>query len=181
MNDPQARHGNVSGFCVHRVCGSALRMLTGVIAALLGRFLPRLSRLRYPARNRLAFRRYLLVKISTLKPLVPRGDGRTVIPAPSPSQGTIDPVYNDERYKVWRKAVVANARFRCEAIDNGFRCVKSAPASRLFADHIIELRDDGSPFDPANGQCLCGRHHSLKTAAARARRAGVGGGPISVT
>jgi 5-methylcytosine-specific restriction protein A len=120
-----------------------------------------------------------MAKISTLKPLVPRGDGRTV--RPTPSQGTIDPVYNDERYKVWRKAVVANAGHRCEAIDSGFRCVKSAPASRMFADHVTELRDGGSPFDPANGQCLCGRHHSIKTAAARARRALVGGGSICGT
>lgn len=114
-----------------------------------------------------------MAKIKMLKPLVPRGDGRTVIPPTRVSQGTSDPVYNDERYKVWRKAVVANAGARCEAIDNGFRCTKRAPESRLFADHIVELRDGGLPFDPANGQCLCGRHHSLKTAKARAERAGI--------
>ncbi len=120
-----------------------------------------------------------MARLTIGKPLVPRGDGRTVIPTPTPSQGTIDPVYNDERYKVWRKTVVANAGFRCQAIENGFRCTKSAPESRMFADHIVELRDGGKPFDPANGQCLCGRHHSLKTAKARAQRAGVGGASIS--
>jgi 5-methylcytosine-specific restriction protein A len=40
----------------------------------------------------------------------------------------------------------------------------------MFADHIEELQDDGDPFDVANGQCLCGSHHTLKTAAVRARR-----------
>ena len=40
----------------------------------------------------------------------------------------------------------------------------------MFADHITEIRDGGDPFDPANGQCLCGRCHTLKTNAARAAR-----------
>jgi 5-methylcytosine-specific restriction enzyme A len=40
----------------------------------------------------------------------------------------------------------------------------------MFADHICEVADEGDRFDPANGQCLCGRHHALKTARARAAR-----------
>ena len=39
---------------------------------------------------------------------------------------------------------------------------------RTFADHIRERKDGGDPLDPANGQCLCGQHHTLKTVAARA-------------
>jgi hypothetical protein len=59
---------------------------------------------------------------------------------------------------------------RCEAIDDGHRCVYAEPKHRMFADHIVKLFDGGSPFDPANGQCLCARHHSLKTARARQAR-----------
>jgi signal transduction histidine kinase len=40
----------------------------------------------------------------------------------------------------------------------------------MYADHIIELRDGGQPFDLNNGQCLCASHHELKTMQARARR-----------
>lgn len=40
----------------------------------------------------------------------------------------------------------------------------------MFADHIVERKDGGAEFDPANGQCLCGSCHSRKTAAERAKR-----------
>jgi 5-methylcytosine-specific restriction enzyme A len=40
----------------------------------------------------------------------------------------------------------------------------------MFADHVVELRDGGSPFDLANGRCLCGAHHTRKTNEARAKR-----------
>ena len=103
---------------------------------------------------------------------VPRSNGRT-IEMPS-TQGTVDPVYSAEEYKRWRESVIARAGFRCEWVECGVRCSKGRP-HRLFADHIKELRDGGEPFDPYNGQCLCGRHHSLKTARARAKRACHGG------
>jgi 5-methylcytosine-specific restriction enzyme A len=41
---------------------------------------------------------------------------------------------------------------------------------RLFADHKHEVKDGGSPFDPANGWVLCFSHHVSKTNAARAER-----------
>jgi hypothetical protein len=40
----------------------------------------------------------------------------------------------------------------------------------MFADHKVERRDNGAPLDLANGQCVCGHHHSLKTASERAKR-----------
>jgi hypothetical protein len=40
----------------------------------------------------------------------------------------------------------------------------------MFADHRIEIKDGGHPFDLNNGQCLCSTHHELKTMAARAAR-----------
>ncbi len=72
-------------------------------------------------------------------------------------------------HRQWRAAVLARANYRCEAVDNGKRCDVASPA-RLFADHIVERKDGGAALDTANGRCLCGRHHTLKTVAARTAR-----------
>lgn len=72
-------------------------------------------------------------------------------------------------HRAWRDQVLQRAGHRCEAIDGSRRCYVSAP-SRLFADHIVERKDGGAALDVANGQCLCGKHHTLKTAAARSER-----------
>ena len=84
----------------------------------------------------------------------------------------VDPIYNTPEYKAWRTYVVGRAGYRCEAKVSGFghRCSKTMPEHRLFCDHIVELRDGGSPFDVMNGQLLCSSHHNMKTNAARARR-----------
>lgn len=42
--------------------------------------------------------------------------------------------------------------------------------TRLFGDHIQELKDGGAPLDENNVQLLCGKHHTEKTARARAAR-----------
>lgn len=81
-----------------------------------------------------------------------------------------DPHYKTKAHIKWRAAVLEAATFQCEARNaQGKRCQKAAP-HRLFADHIVERSDGGAPFDPANGQCLCGSHHTRKTRAARAAR-----------
>ena len=105
-------------------------------------------------------------RIRTLAPLVPKGSGRTVAMAPK----QVDPFYQSREYLAWREQVIALAGRRCVDVENGKRCHKAEPLHRMFADHIKERRDGGDPLDPANGQCLCGRHHSLKTAAERAKR-----------
>lgn len=43
---------------------------------------------------------------------------------------------------------------------------------RLFADHIVELRDGGPALDPRNVLFRCGSCHTRKTAAVRALRRG---------
>ena len=82
----------------------------------------------------------------------------------------MDPVYSTRDFQAWRTIVVERAGYRCEAIDHGFRCTKARPDHRMYADHIIELRDGGQPFDLNNGRCLCASHHELKTIAVRAKR-----------
>ena len=79
--------------------------------------------------------------------------------------------YLTAAHRARREAVVSRAGRRCEAIENGSRRHKSEPAHRMFAGHFVELSDGGAQFDMANGQCLCGRHHTLKTMQARAARA----------
>jgi 5-methylcytosine-specific restriction enzyme A len=111
-----------------------------------------------------------------LVPLVPKSDGRTIKVEPKKA----DPFYHSDQHKQWREQVLGSAGFRCEWIENGSRCTKAVPHHRMFADHIRERRDGGDPLDPANGQCLCGAHHTRKTALARAARMlsrpkGVGG------
>jgi len=82
----------------------------------------------------------------------------------------MDEAYTTTQFRAWRSMVVARAGGRCEAIDHGHRCSKAMPEHRMYADHIIELRDGGSLLDVSNGQCLCASHHQIKTVAARTRR-----------
>lgn len=87
-----------------------------------------------------------------------------------PPAKVADSIYSTPEFKQWRAIVMERAGSRCEAMVDGRRCLKAAPRHRMFADHKVEIRDGGAPFDPDNGQCLCGSHHSTKTAAARAAR-----------
>lgn len=105
-------------------------------------------------------------KLATLRPALGRFDGRRVQSPPK----VVEAFYQTVEYREWREAVIARAGRRCEAVENGGRCWKAEPRHRMFADHIVERKDGGAPFDPGNGQCLCGAHHSLKTAEAKAAR-----------
>jgi hypothetical protein len=78
--------------------------------------------------------------------------------------------YGSAEHKAWRKSVMERAGWRCEGLDDGVRCVRCAPAARLFADHIVELKDGGNRFDVANGRALCAVHHTLKTNEAKRER-----------
>lgn len=92
-------------------------------------------------------------------------DTRTV----QPMKKQADPELLTAEHRNWAEEVKRRAGYQCEWIDDGTRCQVRAP-SRLFADHRIERRDGGAALDPANGRCLCGSHHTRKTAAARAAR-----------
>ena len=111
-------------------------------------------------------------KLRTLGPLVRTLDTRTTRPPPrdkAPKQR--NPIYNTREFQAWRGRVIARAGARCEATDDhGNRCRRAYPEHRVYADHIVELRDGGQPFEVANGQCLCASHHELKTHSARTDR-----------
>jgi hypothetical protein len=100
-------------------------------------------------------------------PTLVRTTNTATVPLP---RRQMDPVYSTPEFQRWRAHVVARADGQCEAIDNGYRCTKAQPEHRMFADHIIELKDGGSAFDPNNGQCLCSSHHVRKTIEARSKR-----------
>jgi hypothetical protein len=83
-----------------------------------------------------------------------------------------DAVLLTPEHRAWRAAILQRAGHRCEWIEAGRRCEKRTPHHRLVADHIIERKDGGAPFDLANGQCLCIAHNTAKGLAARAARGG---------
>lgn len=108
-----------------------------------------------------------LPKLRTLAPLIRSYDTRTTKLPPKVKNA----VYTTPQYRAWRAMVVARAGGRCEAVDKyGLRCTKEQPHHRMYADHIIELKDNGSLLDIANGQCLCAVHHERKTIETRIRR-----------
>lgn len=72
--------------------------------------------------------------------------------------------YNSQDHRAWRALIISRANGTCQWPG----CNRREP--RMFADHIVEIRDCGSRTDPLNGQCLCGKHHSLKTYSAKMER-----------
>lgn len=72
----------------------------------------------------------------------------------------VEPYYLTPAHKEWRRQVIKQSGGRCE--DCGRTGV------RLFADHVIELKDGGDPL--GQGRALCQSCHGLKTAAERNKR-----------
>src|SRR5262249_27197298 len=105
-------------------------------------------------------------KLRSLPSLVQVADTRTTRLPPRRT----DPIYNTPEFIHWRAMGIDRGGGQCEAIVNGQRCTKAKPQHRVYADHIVELRDGGSLTDPNNGQCLCRSHHEIKTLAARKLR-----------
>lgn len=57
--------------------------------------------------------------------------------------------------------------------DRGGWCERCGSSHRVAGDHIVEIKDGGAALDPANVELLCQSCHNRKTAAARAKRAGL--------
>jgi 5-methylcytosine-specific restriction protein A len=106
-------------------------------------------------------------KLRILGPIVRALDTSTTKLPPKQAES----VYGTPQYRAWRAQIVVRAGARCEAMDNHWRrCPNAWPEHRMYADHVVELRDGGKAFDINNGQCLCRSHHELKTIAARVKR-----------
>lgn len=75
-----------------------------------------------------------------------------------------DPFYLSPEYQRWRAFVIARVGGRCQWPGCG------TTIGRMYADHIQERSDGGADLDVTNGQCLCHRHHVMKTYASRAAR-----------
>jgi hypothetical protein len=97
-------------------------------------------------------------KLTLHRPRLATADTRRVRPAPHQADAEL----LTSEHRAWRALVLGRAGHRCEAC--------GASGCRLFADHIVERRDDGERLDPANGQALCGACHTSKTVAERAKR-----------
>lgn len=82
--------------------------------------------------------------------------------AAAPAPKVKDAHYYTPDHRAWSSAILARAGHACQS------CGRTG--TRLYADHIIELRDGGAAFDLDNGQALCGACHVSKTAQARAAR-----------
>lgn len=82
-----------------------------------------------------------------------------------PAAKKADPFYQSRE---WRELV---ARLIAE---RGRRCQEcGASSGRIYADHVMELRDGGAPLDPTNIRLLCAACHAAKTSIAMKARAGV--------
>lgn len=57
--------------------------------------------------------------------------------------------------------------------ERGRWCERCGSGHRVAGDHIVEIKDGGAALDAANVELLCQPCHNGKTAAARARRAGL--------
>ncbi|WP_232629142.1 HNH endonuclease signature motif containing protein [Methylobacterium sp. Leaf118] len=108
-----------------------------------------------------------MARLTTLAPRLCALDTRTSRPPPKQA----DPELLTAEHKAWRLEVLKRAHWRCQWPGCGAQGGRGGV--RLYADHIVERRDGGAALDPANGQALCSRHHSLKTARARAERMGL--------
>ena len=106
-------------------------------------------------------------RLARLMPRLAIAELRTAPPPPNRADAEL----LTPAHRAWRAIVIARAGARCEWIERGARCERSeAAGDRMFAHHIHERSDGGALDDPNNGQCLCGRHHTLITNLARARR-----------
>jgi 5-methylcytosine-specific restriction protein A len=98
--------------------------------------------------------------LRTSRPMLATHDTRTVRPAPKVAADH----YSTPEHRAWRAEVIRLSGGQCQWPG----CKRAG--IRLFADHIIEIKDGGSALDVANGQALCGGHHTNKTLKERAKR-----------
>lgn len=78
-----------------------------------------------------------------------------------------DELYGSADYERWRAAVVA----RDGGVCRDPHCKgRHYPGQKVYADHIVEVKDGGAKFDIANGITRCASSHTFKTNRERAKR-----------
>lgn len=97
-------------------------------------------------------------RLPSLKHRIAPRDTRTAQPGPKITASH----YGTEAHRQWARDVIRKAGYACQGC--GRRGVK------LYADHIVELKDGGSATDPANGSAKCASCHTKKTIDERAKR-----------
>ena len=104
-----------------------------------------------------------MAKVPSIDSRIVALDTRSAVPTPK----TAEPIYASREYAEWRRVVINRARAACQDPSCKY---PNRSGIRLFADHVIELKDGGAPFDPSNGLARCGSCHTIKTVAERNRR-----------
>lgn len=99
-----------------------------------------------------------VTRLRTLPPRLKALDTRTVRPPPK----VVESFYSSAEWKICAAAI----RRR-----DGYQCVKcGSREGRLYVDHIVERKDGGADYDPANLECLCAPCHGKKSTAERVKR-----------
>jgi hypothetical protein len=83
-----------------------------------------------------------------------------------PPAKAVDAFYISPAWRALIAEIIAERGRHCEDP----LCRRESPPSRVFGDHIIELRDGGAPLDKRNIMLRCGSCHTRKTAETRAVR-----------
>jgi 5-methylcytosine-specific restriction endonuclease McrA len=99
-----------------------------------------------------------VAKLKTFATTLRTIDARCVKPKPK----TADGFYLTPEWRDLMKRIIAKRGRRCE------ECGRTG--TRIFGDHIVEIKDGGAMLDEINVKCLCGSCHTTKTLAARAAR-----------
>ena len=81
---------------------------------------------------------------------------------------TADLVYLSAEWRSLIARIIAQRGRRCEKCGK-YRGQEGSP-TKVFGDHVVELRDGGALLDESNVQILCSDCHAAKTAALRAAR-----------
>ena len=100
------------------------------------------------------------MRLRTLKPRVALISMQTAAP---PSK-VADSFYSSPEWIALRDRVRREAGGRCQVPGCG------RIERHMIVDHIVELKDNGAPLDRSNMILTCVSHHTLKTAAERAKR-----------
>lgn len=117
-----------------------------------------------------------LSRLRILKSALPRFN--LVVAKPLPVFKATDSIYSTAAHRSWRTQVKQRAGYRCEWIlQDGSRC--NVREAKMYADHVVEVRDGGALHDLSNGMCLCASHHTIKTVrVSRERKSWTDGGGV---